>query len=207
MVIHSDSVGMMLPFVVTFLVLTSVGMLAPEVARGFTGGKFRQGAKALRALAGLVAVYVLFVMAVSLLTPQKIGSAGQAYCMDIWCIGIEKVSPIPARNQIAYKVDVRIFSDADTVKTSGKGFSLFLVDERGRRFPMVKDPSVIPFDLSLDPGQSVNTSLTFVTAADARELFLTVRENHPFSPLYWVERLCVACDGSLLHKPTLLRVL
>ena len=207
MVIHSDSVGMMLPFVVAFLVLTSVGMLTPQMLQDFAFGKFRQGAKALRVLAGLVAVYVVFVMAVSLLTPQKIGSAGQAYCMDIWRIGIEKVSPIPARNQIAYKVDVRIFSDADTVKTSGKGFSLFLVDERGRRFPMVKDPSVIPFDLSLDPRQSVNTSLTFVTAADARELFLTVREDHPFSPLYWVERLCVACDGSLLHKPTLLRVL
>ena len=199
MVIHSDSfVGVTLPFVVALavvvLVLTSVGMLA--------FGKFRRGAKALRASAGLVAVYVVVLMAVSLLTPQKIGSAGQAYCMDIWCIGIEKVSPIPARNQIAYKVDVRIFSDADTVKTSGKGFSVFLVDERGRRFPMVKDPSVIPFDLSLDPGQSVNTSLTFVTAADARELFLTID-----SPLPWVARLCFACDGSLLHKPTLLRVL
>ena len=199
MVIHSDSfVGVMLPFVVALavvvLVLTSVGMLA--------FGKFRRGAMALRASAGLVAVYVVVLMAVSLLTPQKIGSAGQAYCMDIWCIGIEKVSPIPARNQIAYKVDVRIFSDADTVKTSGKGFSLFLVDERGRRFPMVKDPSVIPFDLSLDPGQSVNTSLTFVTAADARELFLTVD-----SPLFWGARLCFACDSSLLHKPTLLRVL
>ena len=194
MVIHSDSVGMMLPFAVAFLVLTSVGMLAQ--------GKFRGGAKALRALAGLVAVYVVVVMAVSLLTPQKIGSAGQAYCMDIWCIGIEKVSPIPARNQIAYKVDVRIFSDADTVKTSGKGFSLFLVDERGRRFPMGKDPAVIPFDLSLDPGESVNTSLTFVTAADARELFLTVD-----STLFWGARLCFACDSSLLHKPTFLLVL
>jgi len=198
-VIHSDSfVGVMLPFVVALavvvLVLTSVWMLA--------FGKFRRGAKALRASAGLVAVYVVVLMAVSLLTPQKIGSAGQAYCMDIWCIGIEKVSPIPARNQIAYKVDVRIFSDADTVKTSGKGFSLFLVDERGRRFPMVKDPSVIPFDLSLDPGQSVNTSLTFVTRPNARELFLTVD-----SPIFWGARLCFACDGSLLHKPTLLRVL
>ena len=199
MMIHSDSfVGVMLPFVVALavvvLVLTSVWMLA--------FGKFRRGAKALRASAGLVAVYVVVLMAVSLLTPQKIGSAGQAYCMDIWCIGIEKVSPIPARNQIAYKVDVRIFSDADTVKTSGKGFSLFLVDERGRRFPMVKDPSVIPFALSLDPGQSVNTSLTFVTRPDARELFLTVD-----SPIFWGARLCFACDGSLLHKPTLLRVL
>jgi hypothetical protein len=199
MVIHSDSfVGVMLPFVVALavvvLVLTSAGMLA--------FGKFRRGAKALRALAGLVAGYVAILMAVSLLTPQKIGSPGQAYCKDIWCIGIERVNPMPVKNEIAYKVDVRIFSDVNTVKTSGKGFSLFLVDERGRRFQMVKDPSAIPFDLSLDPGQSVNTSLTFVTAADARELFLTVD-----SPLFWGARLCFACDGSLLHKPTLLRVL
>jgi hypothetical protein len=122
---------------------------------------FRSGARGSRSgfdvrRDALVAGYVAVPMAVSLLTPQKIGSAGHAYCKDIWCIGIEKVSPMPARNEIAYKVDVRIFSDANTVKTSGKGFSLFLVDERGRRFPMVKDPSAIPFDLSLDPGQSVN---------------------------------------------------
>jgi hypothetical protein len=199
MVIHSDSfVGIALPFVVALavvvLVLTSAGMLV--------FGNFRRMARTLRALVGLVAVYLVVLIAVSLLTPQKIGSAGQAYCMDIWCIGIEKVSPMPAKNDIAYKVDVRIFSDANTVKTSGKGFSLFLVDERGRRFPMVKDLSVIPFDLSLDPGQSVNTTLTFVTPTDARELFLTVD-----SPLFWGARLCFACDGSLLHKPTLLRVL
>jgi len=153
-------------------------------------------------LVGLLGVYVVVLIAVSLLTPQKIGNAGQAYCKDIWCIGIEKVSPMPARNEIAYKVDVRIFSDANTVRTSGKGFSLFLVDERGRRYPMMKDPSVIPSDLSLDPGESVNTSLTFVTRADAQKLFLTVD-----SPISWGARLCFACDSSLLHKPTLLRVL
>jgi hypothetical protein len=194
MVIHSDSfVGVMLPFVVALaavvLVLISAGMLA--------FGKFRLMAKT-----GLVAAYVLALIGVSLLTPQKIGSAGQAYCMDIWCIGIEKTSPMPARIEITYKVDVRIFSDANTVRTSGKGFSLFLVDERGHRFPMLKDSSVIPFDLSLDPRQSVNTSLTFVTPADARELFLTVDP-----PIFWGARLCFACDRSLLHTPTLLRVL
>ena len=188
----------MLPFLVALavgvLVVTSAGMLAFR--------KFRRMAKTLRALAGLVAAYAVTLIGVSLLTPQKIGSASQAYCKDIWCIGIKEVSPMPAGKEIAYKVDVRIFSDANTVRTSGKGFSLFLVDERGRRYPMMKDPSVIPFDLNLDPGQSVNTSLTFVTRADAQKLFLTVD-----SPISWGARLCFACDSSLLHKPTLLRVL
>ena len=199
MVIHSDSfVGVMLPFLVALavgvLVVTSAGMLAFR--------KFRRMAKTLRALAGLVAAYAVTLIGVSLLTPQKIGSASQAYCKDIWCIGIKEVSPMPAGKEIAYKVDVRIFSDANTVRTSGKGFSLFLVDERGRRYPMMKDPSVIPFDLNLDPGQSVNTSLTFDTRADAQKLFLTVD-----SPISWGARLCFACDSSLLHKPTLLRAI
>jgi hypothetical protein len=129
MLVHSDSfLGVMLPFVlvlgVVVLVLTSAGMLA--------FGKFRGAAKALRASAALVAVYVMVLLAVSLLTPQKIVDSGQSYCVDIWCIGIEKVSPLPRGEEIAYKVEVRIFSDANTVKTSAKGFSLFLVDERGR---------------------------------------------------------------------------
>jgi len=98
---------------------------------------------------------------------------------------------------------VRIFSDANAVKTSANGFSLFLVDERGRRFPLVNDPSATPFDITLDAGQSEKTSLTFVTAADAQQLFLTVDEPVPFA----LARLCFACDVSLLHKPTILRVL
>ena len=196
---HSDSfVGVILPFVVALavvvLVLTSVGMLAFR--------KFHRAAKAMQALIALVAGYVVVLMAVSVLTPQKIGNAGQSYCVDIWCIDVENVNPMPARNEIAYKVDVRIFSDANSVKTSGKGFSLFMVDERGRQFPMLNDPSAIPLDVRLDPRQSVSTSLTFVAPADARELFLTVDR-----PLFWGARLCYACDGSLLHKPTLLRVL
>ena len=107
-------------------------------------------------------------------------------------------------SEIAYKVDVRIFSDANRVQTSAKGVSLYLVDERGRRFPLVRDPSVIPFDVALDPGQSVNTSLTFVAAGDARQLFLT--GDTQGEPPFWV-KLYFGSDDSLLHKRTLLRVL
>ena len=86
----------------------------------------------------------------------------------------------------------------------GGGEGRDLVDERGRRFPLVQDLSVIPFDVSLDPGQLVKTSLTFVAAADARQLFLTGDTGG--APPFWV-RLYLGSDDSLLYKRTLLRVL
>jgi hypothetical protein len=178
------------------MVLASAAQLA--------SGKSRRAVKTLLASAALVAIYTLAVIAVSLRTPQKVVSAGDSYCVDIWCIGIDGVSQKPFGQEIVYKVDVRIFSDANSVETSAKGVSLYLVDERGRRFPLVKDPSVIPFDVTLYPGQSVKTSLTFVAAADAGQLFLT-GDTHR-EPPFWV-RLYFGSDDSLLHKRTLLRVL
>jgi hypothetical protein len=62
---------------------------------------------------------------------------------------------------------------------------------------------VIPFDVPLNPGQSVSTSLTFTTKADARQLFLTGDTGR--EPPFWV-RLYFGNDDSLLHKRTLLRV-
>jgi hypothetical protein len=201
MVIHSDSnlgatVALAVVFGAVMMVLASAALIA--------SGQSRRAVKTLLASAALVAIYTLAVITVSLRTPQKIVSAGDSYCVDIWCIGIEGVSPKPFGQEIAYKVDVRIFSDANRVKTSAKGVSLYLVDERGRRFPLVRDPAVIPFDVTLDPGQSVNTSLTFVAAGDARQLFLT--GDTQGEPPFWV-KLYFGSDGSLLHKRTLLRVL
>jgi hypothetical protein len=201
MVIHSDSnlgaaAALAVVLGAVILVLTSAAQLA--------SGNSRRAVKTLLASVALAATYTLAVIAVSLWTPQKIVSVGDSYCVDIWCIGIDGVSPRPFGREMVYKVDVRIFSDANRVKTSAKGASLYLLDERGRRFPLVNDPTAVPFDVTLDPGQSVTTSLTFVAAADARQLFLTgdTRGEPPF----WV-RLYFGSDGSLLHKRTLLRVL
>jgi hypothetical protein len=52
---------------------------------------------------------------------------------------------------------VRIFGGANRAKTGAKGASVYLLDERGRRFPLAKDASVIPFDATLDSGQSIKT--------------------------------------------------
>jgi hypothetical protein len=201
MVIHSDSnLGAFLALLM--MLGATVGALAAVSL--FASGNFNRAWKILAASGAWVTAYLLAVVAVSLTAPAKIVNLGDSYCVDIWCIGIERVSATPLGAQIRYKADVRIFSDANRVTTSARGTALYLVDDRGRRFPLVNDPSAIPFDVILDPGQSVRTSLTFLAAEDARHLFLT--GNAPEPPPFWV-RLYFGSDDSLLHKRTLLRVL
>jgi hypothetical protein len=156
-----------------------------------------------------VAAYVALVVVVARLSPQKVINIGDSYCMDIWCIGIEKVNTIPRGSEIVYKLDVRVFSDANTVKTSAKGAQVYLLDERGRRFDLVSDPSVIPFDTPLDPRQSMQTTLSFVVPADAQRLFLPCSYHHigdESSLPFWV-KLYFGSDANYQHKRTMLRVL
>jgi hypothetical protein len=107
---------------------------------------------------------------------------------------------------------VHFFSDANTVKTGSDDALVYLVDDRGRRFPLVDDPSVIPINTRLDPGQSINTSLTFVAPTDATHLFLMGDAPLPdHIPLAW-RFFKIYADlhfgyEKLKHKPTVLQVL
>lgn len=151
MVIHSDSnLGALLAFL---MALGAAGG-AMATASLFASGNFRCAWKILAISGAWVGAYLIAVIAVSLTAPRKILNVGDSYCVDIWRIGIERVSATPLGAQLRYKADVRIFSDANRVKTSARGTTLYLVDERGRHFPLVNDPSAIPFDVILDPGQS-----------------------------------------------------
>jgi hypothetical protein len=206
MVLHSDSeLGALLTLLVLFAGF--LGLCASVVL--LVSRQFRSSLNVLLITVGGLGVYVLGVIAIAIVTPQTIVNVGDSYCMDIWCIGIEKVNMTPRGDEMLYRVDVRIFSDANSVTISAKGASVYVVDERGRRFELLNDPSVIPFDAPLAPKQSIHTTLTFAAPADARQLFLPCGSHHigeePSVP-FWV-KLYFGSDAGYLHKQTMLRVL
>jgi len=198
MIVHSDAIGSMVFFfvmVISVLTLVVALMCLP-------GREFRLGGKVVKWWAACFAAYTALTLAVSLLLPQKVVNPGQSYCVDSWCIGIQNVTKTPLGQNVAYKADVRIFSDLNKGTTSAKGASLYLVDERGRRFSLVPDPSVIPFDTELSPKQSIDTTLTFLVAADAKQLSL-----RGDGPSLWITNFFIGDDSAWLHRPTLIRVL
>jgi hypothetical protein len=189
--------GAMLGFLVTLAVV--LGVLLSIVL--LFCGRFRAAAGVGRASAGVFAAYMGAVVVISLLTPRTIVSIGDGYCYDIWCIGVQQVNAAPRGENVAYTVDLRIFSDANHVQTSREKDSLYVLDEQGRRFPLAQDASVIPLDVSVGPGESVYTSVTFLAPANARKLYLTADYSiAPWVPLY------LGSDISPFHRRTLLRL-
>jgi len=208
MVIHSGSLLFLLAYLVTLV--TAIGLV---IAVGILiARKFRTAAKVAAASVTVLVFYFVAATTIWWVSPERVIKLGDSYCWDLWCMGIDKVNAIPRGQETIYKIDVHFFSDANTVKTGTDDALVYLVDDRGRRFPLVDDPSVIPINTRLDPGQSLNTSLTFVAPTDATHLFLTGDAPLPdHIPLPW-RFFKIYADlhfgyEKLKHKPTVLQVL
>jgi hypothetical protein len=198
---HSDAVpGALLGFAVS---LATVVLLLVSLAL-LVCFQFRPSLMSLRAAAICLIPYTALVIVVSLVTPRTIVSVGDSYCFDDWCIGVSKVNASARSGGVLYRADVRIFSDSSSTSVSARGASIYLLDERGRRFPLVRDASVPSFDSVVNPGESVRTSFTFAAASDSRELYLTGDGSGWIPP--WV-RLYLGSDTSLFHRRTLFRIL
>jgi len=198
MIVHSDAVGSMM----FFFVMVGSALMFIVALMALVGGEFRFVGKLLKYWIIGFGAYTALTLAVSLLLPQKVVNPGQSYCVDSWCIGVRNVTRTDVGQNVAYKTQVRIFSDLNSGTTSAKGATLYLVDERGRRFPMVPDPSVTPFDTELSPKQAIETTLTFLVAADARQLSL-----QGDGPTLWITKFFIGDDSAWLHRPTLIRVI
>ena len=186
-----------------FLV-TVVGALVFSMLK--QDGRIHAAKRARWVSAGTIIVYLAAVFLVSLLTPQTIVSIGDSYCYDTWCIGVQRVKATPQEQGLLYTARVRIFSDANRVSASRPKDFLYARDDQGRRFPLIQNSSVqgssvVPADATVNPGESVETSLMFVVPANVRELYLAGDYAvMPWVPLYF------GSDLSPFHRRTLLRL-
>jgi len=155
-------------------------------------------------LAGIAVFYLGAVVLVSLATPRTIVSIGDSYCWDLWCLGIQGVNATPRGETILYTADVSLFTDSTHTQQlradpSGKQF-FYVMDDQGRHFPILRS-SLSERDITVTPGESVKSQLSFVAPADARKLYLTGDGGAP----PWV-CLYFGSDLNPFHRRTLLRV-
>lgn len=185
-----------------FLVLLAAASCAIAAAFLRQAGNPVVAARTRRISLGAVALYMIAVVVVPIFTPRTIVSIGDGYCYDLWCVGIQRVIATPQGQNIRYKIDLRIFSDANRVPTRREKGFLYALDDEGRRFPLAQDSSSVPADITVKPGESVKTSFTFLAPANARKLYLT--GDHLAMP--WVY-LYLGSDIAPFHRRTLLHVL
>lgn len=188
-------------FIAAFLATVGTLIVAATFAIG------HQGARALRILrvyAFCAAAYLLTGMAVSFSKPQRIIPVGEPWCFDDWCLSVENVSRTPSPSTVSYAIGLRIFSRARRVSQRAKGAWVYLIDDRGRRYFPDPDPSAVPLDVLLRPGESVTTSRVFRVPADVHDLgLITGHAGRYCGPLHI---LIIGAAGCLFRKPTMIKI-
>ena len=111
----------------------------------------------------------------------------------------------PRGQDTLYTAEVRIFVDSSDPHhlpaEQAKGF-FYVLDDQGRRYPLLREASFLDADVTVHPGESVKSSLAFLAPPNARKLYLMGNDGG----LPWVY-LYFGSDISLFHKRALLRIL
>jgi hypothetical protein len=166
--------------------------------------KFHEAARAGRVCALIVVPYLAALALVSLLTAGTIVNIGDSYCYDLWCLGVKQVNATQSGQAIRYTAEVRIFVDSShphhLPAEQAKDF-FSVLDDQGRSYPLLRAASFVDSDVTVQPGESVKSSLTFLGPPNARKLYLIGNSGRPWVYLYF------GSDISLFHRRALLRIL
>jgi hypothetical protein len=141
--------------------------------------QFARALRVLRTLLICAAVYMCVVAISSLFIPRRVLSIGESECFDDWCIGVESSSPPP------YVVSLRLQSRARRVPQRENNVVVYLTDSAGRRYDPLPDPSAVPFNVLLQPQESVLATRRFQTPANARDLGLVIAHEGGGFPIGW----------------------
>ena len=161
-------------------------------------GEFPRARLAIFQLVAGAAVYAVVLGISARLAPhERTLKTGRLYCDDDVCMSVERYSITPEPKGRVYRFEIRLSSLANRGVRSAKGFSPYLTDEQNRRFPAIRNESSRPFDVDLQPGSALNTSITFHAPSDARNLALAVVADRIQYASF------VIGNGDLLHNPRL----
>jgi hypothetical protein len=160
-------------------------------------GEFRRASQAASRWGMCAAAYTAILVVTAMTQHESALKTGVPYCDDDMCMSVESVSRMPEQAGSSYRFGIRLFTRANHGPRSAKGASVYLTDERNRRFLPVYDPSAAPFDVDVEPGKSVNTSLTFHVPSDAHTLALAAGMDRIQYASF------IIGNGDLLHNPRL----
>jgi len=143
-----------------------------------------------------LAIYLGVVAAVALVTPRRIVRLGEARCFDDWCIAVQHAE----HEGTACHVTFQVSSRARRVTQREKGVHAYLTDAQNRRFDPLPDPKAIPFDVLLNPVDSVETERSFTLPNDARGVGVVVAHEGPFC---FPGCFIIGEDGNPLRRPAI----
>src|SRR5579864_2605910 len=182
------------------LVLVTVATAITAAAFAVRGQIRRAGRIGRRWLIG-AAAYFAVVIAVSIVSPQRVYAVMDPQCFDDWCITVVGARWMEAPPGGRYEVTLRLSSRAQRVPMGEKGTVVYLTDASGRRYDPLADPTDVPLDTILQPGQSVIATRRFDVPREATNLGLVYTHKGGF-PIGWL----IITEGGWFQKPPIVRL-
>jgi len=179
------------------LFLTSVATLL-WAAVLVLGGRGARALRIFRAWAIGAAIYLGVVALTSIFWPRRVLSVGQPECFDDWCIGVDSFARTPGQGTITYVVTLRLSSRARRAPQREQNVVVYLSDARGRRYNPAPAGAAAPFDVRLQPEESVAAARAFEVPADAQGLGLVITHEGDF-PIGWF----IIGYETWFHKPAI----
>ncbi len=177
-------------------ILASIATLITVAVSCFRG-EFRRARQTAARWAICASAYATILILTAMTPHASPLKTGAPYCDDDMCMSVENVNRTPDQAGDTYRFAIRLFTRANHGPRSAKGASVYLVDERNRRFLPIPDRFAIPLDIAVQPGQSVNTSLTFHVPSDAHTLAFAAGMDHLQYASF------IIGNGDLFHNPRL----
>jgi hypothetical protein len=185
------------------LFLTAVISLLTAGVSALLGRRAR-ALRILQVLGVCTGIYFAIVCIVSAATPRKILNVGDPQCADDWCISVDRAERIPGNSSVAYDVSLHLWSRARRVAQRENHVVVHLTDDRSRRFDSIPQNSTIPFNILLQPGESVTTHRIFRLPVDARGVGAVVSREG--SVLGCFPGCLVITENDWFHRPTVVRL-
>jgi hypothetical protein len=195
-----------MPLMTIFEPLFLLLLLATVVALVTTAIQAMRGRQAralaiLRRLCISAAIYLGIVTMVSAASSRRVFHQGDQRCFDDWCITVEDAQRSFSQSTLSYAVTLRLSSRARRVPQRENGTVVYLIDARGRRFDPVAEPSDVPLNALLQPGESAIAKRRFELPADAREVGLIYTHEGGF-PIGWF----IVGENHWFHGPDIVRL-
>jgi len=181
------------------LFFTAVISLAVAAISEFRGRRER-ALGILRKFAICAGLYLAIVFLVSFTTPTRVLKVGDPQCSDDWCIAVEDVSRTTTGSVVSYAVTLRLSSRAKGRAQRENGVSVYLLDDRGRRYDPIPEASAVPLNTLLQPQESVIAKRVFELPAVARGAGLVVDHGGCYPGCF------VIGENTWFHKPATVKL-
>jgi hypothetical protein len=147
-------------------------------------GRFAGAWRLFRRLLIGAGLYMAVLVVVSLLSPRRVLETDAPQCFDDWCITVAGYRRAPATGGAVWSVALRLSSRARRVSQRENNLRVYLTDAGNRRYDPLPDKAAVPFNVLLQPGESVIAERSFLLPADARDVALVAAHEGGF-PIGW----------------------